>query len=37
LTPGNELQNKVATAIEKEGFQTVKTVIGASRESVEHI
>jgi len=37
LTPGKELQNKVATAIEKEGFQTVKTVIGASRESVEHI
>jgi mevalonate kinase len=35
LTPGKELQNKIATAIEKEGFQTVKTVIGASRESVE--
>jgi mevalonate kinase len=35
LTPGKELQNKVATAIEKEGFQTVKTIIGASRESVE--
>jgi mevalonate kinase len=35
LTPGKELQNKVATAIEKEGFQTVKTVIGASRENVE--
>jgi mevalonate kinase len=35
LTPGKDLQNKVATAIEKEGFQTVKTVIGASRESVE--
>ena len=35
LTPGKELQNKVATALEKEGFQTVKTVIGASRESVE--
>ena len=35
LTPGKELQNKVATAIEKEGFQTVKTVIGASRESAE--
>jgi mevalonate kinase len=35
LTPGKELQNKVAEAIEKEGFQTVKTVIGASRESVE--
>ena len=35
LTPGKDLQNKVAEAIEKEGFQTVKTVIGASRESVE--
>jgi mevalonate kinase len=35
LTPGKELQNKVATAIEKEGFQTVKTIIGASREDVE--
>jgi mevalonate kinase len=35
LTPGKELQIKVATAIEKEGFQTVKTVIGASRESAE--
>jgi len=35
LTLGKELQNKVATAIEKEGFQTVKTVIGASRENVE--
>ena len=31
LTPGRELQDKVATAIEKEGFQTVKTVIGAKR------
>ena len=30
LTPGRELQDRVATAIEKEGFQTVKTVIGAS-------
>jgi mevalonate kinase len=30
LTPGKELQEKVATAIEKEGFQTIKTVIGAS-------
>ncbi len=30
LTPGKELQDKVATAIEKEGFQTLKTVIGAS-------
>ena len=35
LTPGKDLQNKVATAIEKEGFQTVKTIIGASREDVE--
>jgi mevalonate kinase len=35
LTPGKDLQNKVATAIEKEGFQTIKTVIGASRENVE--
>jgi len=35
LTPGKELQNAVATAIEKEGFQTMKTVIGASHESVE--
>jgi mevalonate kinase len=35
LTPDKELQNKVANAIEKEGFQTVKTVIGASRESLE--
>ena len=32
LTPGRELQEEVATAIEKEGFQTLKTVIGASRE-----
>lgn len=31
LTPGKKLQDKVATAIEKEGFQTIKTVIGASR------
>ncbi len=31
LTPGKDLQEKVANAIEKEGFQTVKTVIGASR------
>ena len=35
LTPGKDLQNKIANAIEKEGFQTVKTVIGASRENVE--
>jgi len=32
LTPGRELQDTVANAIEKEGFQTLKTVIGASRE-----
>ena len=32
LTPGKELQEEVANAIEKEGFQTLKTVIGASRE-----
>ena len=33
LTPGKELQENVANAIEKEGFQTLKTVIGAiSRE-----
>ena len=30
LTPGRELQDDVANAIEKEGFQTIKTVIGAS-------
>lgn len=34
LTPGKELQEKVATAIEKEGFQTVKTIIGATRGGV---
>ncbi|HVQ01662.1 MAG TPA: mevalonate kinase [Candidatus Thermoplasmatota archaeon] len=37
LTPGKELQDKVATAIEKEGFQTVQTVIGATREEVEQV
>jgi len=31
LTPGRDLQDDVANAIEKEGFQTLKTVIGASR------
>jgi mevalonate kinase len=31
LTPGRDLQDDVANAIEKEGFQTVKTVIGAVR------
>lgn len=30
LTPGRDLQDDVANAIEKEGFQTIKTVIGAS-------
>ncbi len=32
LTPEKNLQEEVANAIEKEGFQTLKTVIGASRE-----
>jgi len=31
LTPEKEIQERVATAIEKEGFQTVRTVIGAKR------
>ena len=31
LTPGRDLQDDIANAIEKEGFQTLKTVIGASR------
>lgn len=31
LTPKKEIQERVATAIEKEGFQTVRTVIGAKR------
>ena len=31
LTPGRDLQDDVANAIEKEGFQTLKTVIGATR------
>ena len=35
LTPGKELQETVANAIEKEGFQTIKTVIGASRGGIE--
>lgn len=35
LTPGRDLQEKVANAIEKEGFQTVQTVIGASRGGLE--
>ena len=32
LTPNRDLQDDVANAIEKEGFQTLKTVIGAKRE-----
>jgi len=32
LTPGKDLQDNVANAMEKEGFQTVKTVIGAVKE-----
>ena len=32
LTPDKNLQEDVANAIEKEGFQTLRTVIGASRE-----
>lgn len=35
LTPGKAVQDRVANAIEKEGFQTVKTVIGMSRAEVE--
>jgi mevalonate kinase len=31
LTPGRELQEQVANAIEKEGFQIVKTLIGVTR------
>jgi mevalonate kinase len=31
LTPGKEVQEEVANAIEKEGFQSLKTVIGAYR------
>ena len=31
LTPGRELQEEVSNAIEKEGFQSLKTVIGAAR------
>ncbi len=32
LTPGRNLQEEVANAIEKEGFQTVKTQIGVRRD-----
>lgn len=35
LTPGKELQEEVANAIEKEGFQTVKTKIGVTRGGVQ--
>lgn len=35
LTPGKTVQDRVANAIEKEGFQTVKTVIGMSHAEVE--
>ena len=31
LTPGRDLQDDVANAIEKEGFQTLKTVIGVAK------
>ena len=34
LTPGRDLQEEVANAIEKEGFQTVKTQIGVRRGGV---
>jgi len=32
LTPGRKLQDEVANAIEKEGFQTLKTTIGVKRQ-----
>ncbi len=32
LTPGKDLQEQVANAIEKEGFQVLKTAIGVTRE-----
>jgi mevalonate kinase len=35
LTPGKDLQENVANAIEKEGFQVLKTTIGVAREGVE--
>jgi mevalonate kinase len=35
LTPGKDLQEDVANAIEKEGYQTVKTVVGASHGGIE--
>ena len=36
FTPGKNLQEEVANAIEKEGFQVVKTIIGASREGDQY-
>ena len=36
LTPGRDLQDKVANAIEKEGFQTLKTIIGATSEGINN-
>jgi mevalonate kinase len=35
LTPGKDLQEDVANAIEKEGYQTVKTVVGASHGGID--
>ena len=35
LTPGKDLQENVANAIEKEGFQVLKTTLGVARESVD--
>lgn len=35
LTPGKAVQERVANAIEKEGFQTIKTIIGMTRAEVE--
>jgi mevalonate kinase len=35
LTPGKDLQENVANAIEKEGFQVLKTTIGASRKGID--
>lgn len=34
LTPGKELQEKVANALEKEGFRTLKTIIGEVRRGI---
>lgn len=35
LTPGKDLQENVANAIEKEGFQVLKTTLSVARESVD--